>query len=144
MSPVIAAFALILSVGGQVQPDASPAPAVAAEPAAVAAAREWLTLIDNGQWEDSWKQAGQMFRSQITSGRWTHQVRPVREPLGAVLSRELAANDPADRLPGAPAGEYVVLQFNSAFADMPAAVETVTLSKEDSGWAVIGYFIRPA
>lgn len=144
MSLLFAALALSLSVGGTVPPDPSPAPAVKAEPASAAAALDWLALVDNGQWKESWKQAGILFRSEITSGRWKHQVQPVREPLGAVVSREQVQADPADNLPGAPAGDYVVLQFATAFANMPGAIEVVTLAREESGWAVIGYFVRAA
>ena len=144
MSLVFAALALSLSVGGSAQPDAPPAPSVKAEPASAAAAREWLALIDNGQWEESWQQAGLLFRSEITSGRWTHQLRPVREQLGGVVSRAFLNAEPAESLPGAPDGDYVVLQFATAFETMPEAVEVVTLAKEETGWAVIGYFVRSA
>lgn len=153
MSLVIAVAALS-SLGGGTAPAAPPpAPAptqapsaidAATQTAATAAARNWLALIDGGRWEESWQQAGILFRSQITSDRWTRQVQPVREPLGAVVSRELVQTNAADSLPGAPAGDYVVLQFSSDFANMQDAIETVTLARGASGWSVIGYFIRPA
>ena len=46
-------------------------------------------------------------------------------------------------LPGAPDGEYVVLQFDTSFEQKAAAVETVTTIREKDGtWHVGGYFIR--
>jgi hypothetical protein len=41
-----------------------------------------------------------------------------------------------------PDGEYEVVQFETSFANKAAAVETVVLSREKSGWKVDGYFIR--
>jgi hypothetical protein len=45
-------------------------------------------------------------------------------------------------LPGAPDGDYEVVQFQTSFANKAAANETVVLSLEASGWKVDGYFIR--
>ncbi len=155
MSLLIAVAALSSLAGGtappasptESAPGAAPAPSAidaASQTAAAAAARDWLALIDGGRWEESWQQAGILFRSQITSGRWTQQVQPVREPLGAVVSRQLVSTDAAGDLPGAPAGEYAVLQFRTEFANMQDTIETVTLARDETGWAVIGYFIKRA
>jgi hypothetical protein len=46
-------------------------------------------------------------------------------------------------LPGAPDGEYVVIQYESSFEHKQAAVETVTpMLDKDGTWRVSGYFIR--
>jgi len=46
-------------------------------------------------------------------------------------------------MPGAPDGEYVVIQFESSFANKKSAVETVTPMKgEDGVWRVSGYYIK--
>ena len=46
-------------------------------------------------------------------------------------------------MPGAPDGEYVILQFDTSFADKKAAIETVTPMKDKDGkWRVAGYFIK--
>jgi len=45
-------------------------------------------------------------------------------------------------LPGAPAGEYEVIQFQTVFAKRRDAVETVVVAHEGSGWKVNGYFIK--
>jgi hypothetical protein len=57
-------------------------------------------------------------------------------------SRGARAAQRASSLPGAPDGEYVVLQFDSSFANKQVAVETVTAVFEDGVWRVVGYFIR--
>jgi hypothetical protein len=46
-------------------------------------------------------------------------------------------------LPGAPDGEYVVIQYSSQFANKASAVETVTPMREkDGSWKVSGYYVK--
>jgi hypothetical protein len=105
-------------------------------------AETWVGLVDTKRWDESWSVAGSLFKSQMPKLRWAATIQPVREPLGAVLSRSLKNVTKATTLPGAPDGEYEVLQFQTSFANKSAATETVVLSRETSGWKVDGYFIR--
>jgi len=74
---------------------------------------------------------------------WVKMVSAVRAPLGDMKSRELIGAQYTKTLPGAPAGEYVVMHFKTAFQNKPEAVETVTPMKDDKGaWRVSGYFIK--
>jgi len=45
-------------------------------------------------------------------------------------------------LPGAPDGEYVVIQFDSSFEHKESALETVTPVLEEGKWKVSGYYIK--
>jgi hypothetical protein len=46
-------------------------------------------------------------------------------------------------LPGAPEGEYVVIQYETQFEHKAGAIETVTpLREKDGSWRVSGYFIN--
>ena len=46
-------------------------------------------------------------------------------------------------LPGAPDGEYVVIQFDTSFENKKAAIETVTpMMDQDGTWRVSGYYIK--
>jgi hypothetical protein len=74
--------------------------------------------------------------------RWASTIQPVRDPLGAVSSRSVKSITKTKSLPGAPDGEYEVVQFQTSFANKSAATETVVVSHEASGWKVDGYFIR--
>ncbi|WP_324808394.1 DUF4019 domain-containing protein [Sphingomonas sp. LY29] len=118
---------------------------VVADPSNVAveaAAGEWVALVDQQKWADSWSEAGALFRSQITSVQWAAAVQPVRTPLGVVHSRKLQKVTPTKSLPGAPDGDYRIVEFRTAFANKADAFETVILAREASGWAVNGYFVR--
>jgi hypothetical protein len=45
-------------------------------------------------------------------------------------------------LPGAPDGEYVVIQYATRFEHKPSIIETVTpMLDKDGSWKVSGYFI---
>lgn len=111
--------------------------------AAVEAAQKWLGLIDQGQYAESWKEASASFRDHITQQNWENALHAVRAPLGKLLSRKLKDSSYRTSLPGAPDGEYVVMQFDTSFANKNSAVETVTFML-DSGhtWKAAGYFIR--
>ena len=66
-----------------------------------------------------------------------------RKPFGATKKRSPKAAQFARSLPGAPDGEYVVMQFDTAFEQKAAAVETVTAAREkDGSWKIAGYFIK--
>ncbi len=114
---------------------------IAEEPEQVA--RYWLELVDAGRYTESWNEAASLFRAAVTPADWTRQVAAARGPLGAVVSRDLQSEQRATELPGAPDGEYAVLQFATSFTHKRAGVETVTPMRDTDGrWRVSGYFIR--
>ncbi|HEV2595216.1 MAG TPA: DUF4019 domain-containing protein [Sphingomicrobium sp.] len=106
------------------------------------AAKGWVRLIDAQRWEESWVAAGALFKSRVPELRWASTIEPVRQPLGAVSSRNVKSVTRSKSLPGAPDGDYEVVQFQTQFANKADATETVVLSREASGWKVDGYFIR--
>jgi hypothetical protein len=66
-----------------------------------------------------------------------------RDPLGEVVSRQLRSAQRATELPGAPDGQYLVMQFETAFAGKKTAIETVTFMLADAGqWREAGYYIK--
>lgn len=114
-----------------------------AEKAAAAAAQTWLGEIDAGQYLKSWKEAAGYFRGAITEKGWSDALNGTRKPLGSLLSRKLSSSRSATSLPGAPDGNYVVMQFDTAFSNKKAAVETVTFVQEKDGkWKAAGYYIK--
>jgi len=106
-------------------------------------ALSWLSLTDRDHFELSWNNASTHFQAAISESSWTHSVNAARSSLGAVNAREAASATFSRVLPGSPAGEYVVIQFDTVFENRPAATETVTMMKgEDDVWRVAGYFIK--
>lgn len=142
MSLLIAAIVAIGLRAPSAPPPQAPAAAVENMPASIDAANGWMTLVDQGKWQASWQAAAAMFRSQVTEARWAEMVTPVRQPLGAVVTRRFQSVLKAKMLPGAPDGDYEILKFQTAFAERGDLTETVILVREGGGWRVAGYFIR--
>ncbi len=120
-------------------------PALAQDEAPAAeqsAALAWLDLVDAGRYQESWREAAQLFRDQMPAENWSRLVAGVREPIGTLKSRRLQSSREAGALPGAPDGDYMILQFLSSFANKAHAQERVTLMREGAEWRVAGYYIR--
>jgi len=114
-----------------------------AENAAVSAAEKWLAPVDVGNYSESWQEASAFFRGAVTEPTWENSMDAFRKPLGDLLSRQLKSAQAATELPGAPDGQYVVMQFDTSFADKKSAVETVTFMQEKDGqWRAAGYYIK--
>ncbi|MGK7896934.1 MAG: DUF4019 domain-containing protein [Xenococcus sp. (in: cyanobacteria)] len=110
---------------------------------AIAAAEVWLELVDTEQYGASWDEAASYFRGAVSQEQWLSSMQAVRKPLGNKLSRKLKSKQYYTSLPGAPDGEYVVIQFNTSFENKSSAVETVTPMKDQDGkWRVSGYYIK--
>ena len=109
---------------------------------AVTAAKEWLALVDSKEYKKSWQEAAPFFKEQVNEEQWSEIVAAVRKPLGKMETRELISAEFKTSLPGAPDGEYVVIQFKTTYADKPESVETITPMKTDGVWRVSGYFIK--
>ena len=126
-----------------VESPAAPSPEDAAKQAARDRAKAWLDLVDGGQYAQSWDDAAPLFQSSTTKEQWDKALQGARAPLGGVKSRELRAAEYKTSLPGAPAGTYVVVHYDSGFENKPSAREIVTLRQQpDESWKVAGYFVE--
>ena len=106
-------------------------------------AKSWLELIDSGEYEQSWKESGAIFRSGISIAKWTEAMQLVREPLGVAKSREIALAQAPNSLPGLPKGNYLILSFTTDFdSQTTMKVETLSMVEVDGEYKAIGYFIK--
>jgi hypothetical protein len=113
------------------------------EKAAVSSTEAWLNAIDDGHYSESWNEAAKIFQGGVTEQGWTNSMETFRTPLGDLVSRKLKSAQPMTELPGAPDGQYVVMQFETSFANKKSAIETVTFMLEKDGqWKSAGYFIK--
>ena len=109
---------------------------------AASSGEAWLKLIDNGKYADSWKEASAYFRSLVPQKTWVSMVQGVRAPLGSLVSRSQPSVTFAKTLPGAPDGNYALMQFQTSFQKKSSAVETLTVMADGDQWRAAGYFIR--
>ena len=111
--------------------------------AAQKAAEGWLGLVDQGKYGESWEVAAVFFKDKVPKEQWEAAMNGSRKPLGALKTRALIGSKYATKLPGAPDGEYVLIQYKTSFENKESAVETITPALQNDGkWRVSGYFIR--
>jgi hypothetical protein len=114
-----------------------------AEKAALDSAEKWLVLVDNGSYGQSWDEAAGYLKNALPKQQWMESLQAYRKPLGRLVSRKLISKQCATTLPGAPDGEYVVIQYETSFENKKSAIETITpMLDKDGTWRVSGYFIR--
>jgi hypothetical protein len=132
-----ACLGLVLVTGYATAQDA------AKEKLAVTAAEKWLAAVDAEKYAESWQEAATLFKNAVTKEQWEQSMQAARKPLGKLVSRKVKTATYAKALPGAPDGEYVVIQFETVFANKAAAIETVTpMLDKDGTWRASGYFIK--
>ena len=114
-----------------------------AEKKAVESAEAWLKLVDQAKYGEAWDSAAEYLKNAVSKEDFGKSLAAVRKPLGKLKSRELKAKQYATSLPGAPDGEYVVIQFKTVFENKKATIETVTpMLDKDKKWRSSGYFIK--
>jgi len=128
----------LLLLGAAVPANAQPpkrAPVTAATPAPDDRARQWLVLVDDKNFPQSWKDAGKAFQTRQTADAWANDANNKRVPLGAVASRDLKSIDLSRN-------NVAVIRYDTSFAKKTGTVETVTLTFENNGWAVTNYSVE--
>ncbi len=104
--------------------------------------QKWLALLDDQKYEESWKEAGSLFRSEVTQEQWIASLKHFRDPLGSMISRAFSRIDFAKTLRGAPDGDYAIIHFTTSFKNKNDVTERLTLVKEDGRWQVAAYAIH--
>jgi len=113
------------------------------EDAAQKAAESWLKLMDDGKYGESWDAAAAIFKSAVTREQWAQAAGSVRSAVGKLQSRKLKSREFSATLPGAPAGQYVTIQYDSTFEKKGDALETFVATLDADGtWRAAGYFIK--
>lgn len=100
------------------------------------AARDWLALVDRGDWVASFDATGRSFKRSNTLAGWADAAKQVRGPQGDIVSRALLTvrmveADPHDLWEVAFATRY----------ESAEVVETITLQDEGSEWKVVGIMV---
>lgn len=111
------------------------------EVAARNAGEKWLALLDQGKVREAWTQASEAHRPEITAEEWEAQIRKLREAAGQMQNRKFSSARPTRTMAGAPDGEYMVLEYSTAFAKKAKAVETLMMSREGGNWKAASYHI---
>jgi Protein of unknown function (DUF4019) len=124
------------------QPEPTADPHFAEEQAAERQALGFLGYLDHGRFADSYAYTGMLIRAQLDKEAYAKQLEKARAGVGALLSRELINASYTPTVPGAPEGQYVVLNYGASFANRQEAEETVILAFAKGYWRVSGYHIK--
>jgi hypothetical protein len=107
------------------------------------AAEDFLQLVDNEEYEQSWESASTLMRDKIFLEVWNQQIPAMRSKVGTLKGRSQDKASISDWAEGAPDGKYLTLKYASSFQKQASAIETIILvQEEDERWRVAGYFIK--
>ena len=110
---------------------------------AIMAAENFLLLVDTSQYAQSWDAASSFFKNQVPKETWVKQISSIRPAFGKLTNREIISAQYTKEPPGAPDGQYVIIQYDTSFENKRKALETITpMLDKDGKWRVSGYYIK--
>ena len=103
----------------------------------------WVDKMDAGQIAEGWDAAAAVLQEAKPKDVFVEAVGAARTPLGAKKNRVLSRVEYASALPGAPEGEFVLIEYKTAFENKEDGIEMViTMLDWDGTWKVAGYDVR--
>jgi hypothetical protein len=97
-------------------------------------AKQWLTLVDDKNYTDAYKQMGPAAQDKVAPEAWAQKTSGTRNPLGAMASRDIKSINLS--------GQSLTVQFYSSFAKKAQATETVQLVSDKGAWSVVNYTVN--
>src|SRR5438477_8806760 len=113
----------------------------AQEAAARSAALHWLTMLDQGDYEEAFEWEAQDFRIARTQAQFVRYMQARRAPFGRPLGRAFISAGSMRKFVGVPEGNYVSVLFKTNFEKKSETAERVILVEQDVGWRVLEYRI---
>jgi uncharacterized protein DUF4019 len=153
---ILAAIAVALAVvmGAAAQ---TPAPATKPPPSeppkeqptlrddrdSIDAGMKWLALIDGGNAGAAWDLSSKQLKSSVTRDKFIEGMRDARKSLGKLEGRTAERFARSHQLPGAPEGDYAIIDYTARFAQGKKLQERLVWSIEEGDiWRVAGYEYR--
>jgi hypothetical protein len=107
------------------------------------ASKAWVALIDKEDYKEAWDKGSVTLKLRVNEKSWVAILEASRKPLGKVVERKVAdqrtSKDPA----GLPAGDYMVMIYNTDFVTKKGVAELVTLVLETDGkWRGLTYQVQ--
>ena len=118
-------------------------PAVLERNRALRVAKQWVELVDRGDYARSWTDSAAYLKTRISEELWVEGMTNGRAPAGKVTLRKLRSVQYRNTIAGAPAGEYMVVAFETTFEQREATLEVVTPMRDPDGrWRVASYRVQ--
>jgi hypothetical protein len=109
---------------------------------ATAVAMEFLQLLDDEKYAESWQSAAVLMREKVTQEDWVEKLTKARVLSGALVERTEKSSSYSTSAKDSPEGEYIALTFASKYQRAESVSEYVTVMLEEGHWRVAGYFIQ--
>lgn len=112
---------------------------------ALAAQIEWMTLLDEGKYEECWTNLASSSKESKSTPHdtWIAYISGVRKPLGKVKERLPLKQEIINSLQNAPDQKGAIVSFKSSFENKKEIIETFALIQEKSGeWKVAFYITK--
>lgn len=106
-------------------------------------AEQWLALLDQGKFAETWTYASKYFQANMPQDKWVQVLTSAQQQLGKASNRKMTGREARENIPGAPAGQYILVGYATDFEKKPGLLETVTFISEDETWKVVGYSASP-
>jgi DNA-binding CsgD family transcriptional regulator len=110
-----------------------------APPDAAARAMAWLALVDQGDWNQSWRAASPTFQNRMSQDAWAARASRMNRPHGPlerVQQYAVRSASPA----GSEAVGSVLVQYQATASTGARLLETVALVPDGDTWRVSAYF----
>jgi hypothetical protein len=104
-------------------------------------AREFLAMIDRGEFDTTWDRAGPALRDQTSKLTWINMLKLTSKTLAGGSTRDLEGFGFSTQIDAnVPVGEYVLVQLKDV-SDRVTTTEKVVMQRDQSEWKIIGYFV---
>ena len=109
-----------------------------AQPVAV----EFLALIDDGKYSESWQSLAPLVRDKLKQKEWLEKLDQVRSRSGGLVKRVQKSARSATALKDSPEGEYIILSYKSDFQAAVDVTEYVAVMRDGDSWKVASYSMQ--
>ena len=103
---------------------------------------DWLALVDQEKYAESWQQAAPFLKEHVPLAAWEKRLNEVRKPIDPMVDRTLSTTEYRDQLPGLPAGQYVAFVWETYFGVKHEMLESVIMSLTNGQWKTVGYAVQ--
>jgi len=106
-----------------------------------AVAEQFLALLDNGSYAESWSLHAKVIEGDLNQDKWTALTSGLRGVAGTLEVRSLQSSVYTEALPEVGAGQFFLRDYLTRFSNVQAG-ERVVLAKQEEEWRIAGYFMQ--
>jgi hypothetical protein len=101
----------------------------------------FLTMLDQGKYRESYSMASILVTKEITRAVWGSKLTE-RADMGELKSRKQTKVEKIDVFGDLPKGEYLEVSYGSNFTENGEAEEIIVLNQDADGYKIAGYQIN--